>query len=86
MAQYRVLITPDGVYVKKADFFESQGGLTDPWGRDWEPIEADSLIHARQLGIALRRSRFPNSHKQPEELGIRPETVWPEALGEHEAT
>ena len=34
-------------FVKEAEFFESKGGLTEPWGKAWKPIYADSIEHAR---------------------------------------
>lgn len=34
-------------FIKEAAFFEEQGGLTKPWGRNWKPIWADSLEQAR---------------------------------------
>lgn len=81
MARYYVLITESNVGTKDGQFFEEQGGLREPWGKAWEPIEATSLYDARNQGIALRRQRFPNSHRTMGEDGERPERYWPEAAG-----
>jgi len=35
--------------VKDADYFRSQGGLTEEWGQEWIPVRADGLNHARLL-------------------------------------
>lgn len=34
-------------FVKEAQFFEDQGGLTEPWGQNWKPIWANSIEDAR---------------------------------------
>ena len=41
------------VFVKESSFFEKQGGLTEPWGRDWKPLRAHSIDAARRLGEKL---------------------------------
>lgn len=66
--KFRVLINSAGVYVKDAEFFESQGGLTKPWGKKWEEIDAIDLRQARQVAIAMRRQRFPHSHRTQGEI------------------
>jgi hypothetical protein len=38
------------VFVKEGKFFESQGGLTAPWGRAWKKIKATSIEDARTWG------------------------------------
>ena len=79
-ASHYVLIKEAGVYVKEGKFFRSQGGLVQDWGKNWEPIMAESLYDAQYKGIALRRARFPNAGPtlgENESL----ETVWPEAKG-----
>lgn len=35
------------IFVKTKEFFEQQGGLMEPWGKAWQPIEAASLADAR---------------------------------------
>jgi len=41
------------IFVKEANFFRSQGGLTEPWGRRWRPVHASSIEHARQIGDSM---------------------------------
>lgn len=38
------------VFVKGGDFFEKQGGLTDPWGKSWRKVHASSIEDARAIG------------------------------------
>ena len=81
MTTHYVLINEAGVYVKEVNFFKEQGGLTNEWGRKWEPIDAKNLHDARRVGIELRRSRFPTSHRtigEDENMN----TAWPEAIGQ----
>lgn len=48
---YMILVGPSGsVFVKDLKYFRSQGGFKDSWGRNWKPIVADSIEHARELG------------------------------------
>lgn len=37
------------VFVKEAGFFESQGGLTEAWGKAWTKISAESVDDARRI-------------------------------------
>lgn len=55
--RYRVVWNENGetVYVKDADFFEQQGGLTEKWGKRWIEIQANSINDAREKGHELRR-------------------------------
>jgi hypothetical protein len=55
MMEYYVLIKPWAVYVKEAEFFVAQGGLTESWGKGWQKIEAESIADARLKGEVLRR-------------------------------
>jgi len=42
------------VFVKEAEFFKSQGGLTADWGKAWRgPIAAESIHEARMKGYQL---------------------------------
>lgn len=41
------------VFVKEKDFFISQGGDTQEWGKTWKEVEADSIEHARELGCKI---------------------------------
>ena len=75
-----VLVKEFGVYVKDGGFFESEGGLSSDWGRAWERIEARTLHDARRIGIEMRRTRFPNSHRTLGE-GEAMDDAWPEAIG-----
>lgn len=61
MEKFRILVNTAGVYVKGEAFFIDQGGLREPWGKAWEPIEAVDLPTARQAGSAIRRKRFPDA-------------------------
>ena len=48
--KFYILIKPRAVYVKEAEVFKSQGGLTGEWGKQWVEIEAESIEDARQKG------------------------------------
>lgn len=41
------------VFVKDFDFFVSQGGLRDAWGKRWRFIAATSVEHARRVGCQM---------------------------------
>jgi hypothetical protein len=41
------------VFVKEHDFFRSQGGFQEEWGKNWIPLVADSIEDAREKGCAL---------------------------------
>lgn len=76
-----LLVNSAGVYVKVAELFEGQGGLTEEWGKAWEPCVSSSLYGARREGIRRRRERYPNSHVtlgEDEPMCI----AWPEARGQ----
>ncbi len=75
-------ITESSVGTKEASFFIEQGGLRQPWGKHWEPVVAENLYAARNIGIKLRRERFPKCHKTMGEDGEAPESYWPEARGQ----
>lgn len=38
-------------FVKEYDFFVSQGGLTEKWGKSWKIIEAENMDQARMIVI-----------------------------------
>lgn len=50
---------PNSPMIKDADFFKSQGGLTQDWGKNWKPIfDANTIGDARRKfaaehGVAL---------------------------------
>ncbi len=52
---YMVLVsqTSGCVFVKELDFFRSQGGFTQDWGKNWIPIVATSIEEAREHGCSL---------------------------------
>lgn len=50
MSRYYVHFNGAAVFVKEAEFFKSQGGLTEDWGKAWKWLEADGIEHARLLG------------------------------------
>ena len=53
-ATYYVHKNPSGaVFVKGADFFIRQGGLKQPWGETWLPVNAGSIELARTIGDAF---------------------------------
>jgi hypothetical protein len=47
------------VYVKEGEFFRSQGGLEKDWGKNWQPIMAESIEDARRRGHAMVNSNPP---------------------------
>ena len=53
MSAYYVHNNGAAIFVKEAEFFKSQGGLTEPWGKAWHPIVADSIEDARRKGKGL---------------------------------
>lgn len=40
---YIVRNDADSVFVKEGEFFKQQGGLTEPWGRNWTLVHATSI-------------------------------------------
>lgn len=51
-------------FVKAAEFFKSQGGLTAPWGKAWTPIEAESIEHARVMAPLLVGTKLTHKAAQ----------------------
>lgn len=47
MNTYYVLKSYTMFFVKEGTFFVSQGGLTEDWGKDWKPIQAENIEDAR---------------------------------------
>lgn len=41
------------VFVKEKDFFISQGGDKQDWGKDWKEVEAESIEDARKKGCDM---------------------------------
>ncbi len=54
--KFRILVEPWAVYVKTAEFFESQGGVTAEWGKSWREVEAIDIEAARAIGEKERRT------------------------------
>lgn len=52
MNKYYVHFNGAAWFVKEAEFFESQGGLTEAWGKGWKQIYADSIEHGRLKAAA----------------------------------
>lgn len=51
---YYILVEPWAVYVKQADFFVEQGGLTAAWGKKWKKVTATGIDDARAIGEQQR--------------------------------
>jgi hypothetical protein len=69
-APYYVLPREHGSsFVKEGDFFRSQGGLKDDWGKCWIPVCADTIEGARCLAdtmvekqsVRIYNSEAPNA-------------------------
>lgn len=64
-----IMVNAAGVYVKDGDLFVQQGGLKDPWGKNWKEIDADGLNHARMIGEGMRQrgefTKAPEPEPQP---------------------
>lgn len=41
------------VFVKVLDFFRSQGGFVEDWGKAWIPVVATGIENARQIGCHM---------------------------------
>lgn len=54
MNRYYILISNHSVFVKEEQFFIDQGGLVDDWGKNWIPVDAVSIEHARSIGENIR--------------------------------
>lgn len=50
---YYVYYNGHSWFVKTAEFFEQQGGLTEEWGKSWKPIYATTIEHARDKAKIL---------------------------------
>lgn len=42
-------------FVKEAEFFQDQGGLTSEWGKAWKPVVALSIEDARKMSEEMHR-------------------------------
>lgn len=62
MDSYYVSCSGAAVFVKEAEFFKSQGGLTESWGKNWKgPISAGSIHDARMKGAELFKFRMSSA-------------------------
>lgn len=52
----------NALFVKVADFFVSQGGLTEPWGKAWKPVVATSIGHARRQAAKIFQVELSSIH------------------------
>jgi len=43
----------NALFVKEAEFFKSQGGLTEEWGQHWQPVIATSIGAARRQAAVM---------------------------------
>jgi NTP pyrophosphatase (non-canonical NTP hydrolase) len=48
------------VFVKEREFFVSQGGDREPWGRSWREVEAESIEDARRKGCEMLPGAKPH--------------------------
>ena len=52
MNKYAILVAASGsTFVKEYDFFVSQGGTTQEWGKNWKIVETESIEAARLIAI-----------------------------------
>lgn len=59
------------VFVKELEFFRSQGGFREDWGRNWVPIIANSIEDARKKGCDLPDAR-PYHQQAPSDYRTMP--------------
>lgn len=54
MPRYMVLVPASGSpFVKEREFFEEQGGFRNDWGKNWRPLDAESIEDARVKAAKL---------------------------------
>lgn len=53
MDTYYVLPRGTNTMVKGGEFFKTQGGLIEAWGKHWRPVLAASIEEARVIGSKL---------------------------------
>ena len=61
MSTYAILCVEHSgsVFVKDFDFFVSQGGLRESWGKRWRFVAANSVEHARRIGCRILMGARP---------------------------
>lgn len=50
------------LFVKEAEFFQSQGGLREDWGKTWRPVVAKSIGDARRQAAKMFGVRLSHIH------------------------
>ncbi len=45
------------VFVKEYSFFQEQGGMSEPWGKNWVEVMAMDIEDARRKGCLMRGAR-----------------------------
>lgn len=50
-------------FVKESDFFKSQGGLKEEWGKRWFPIMAETIEDARLYAVREYRRIYGQTKK-----------------------
>jgi len=50
----------NALFVKEGEFFKSQGGLKEPWGKSWIPVIAATIGDARRQAAQI--FKVPLSH------------------------
>jgi len=75
---FMVLVTESSgsVSVKTLDFFRSQRGFTEEWGRNWRPVMAISIESARYIGCRLYRDVARPFDRQAYAELSREDVVW----------
>lgn len=61
--KYYVHYSGVSVFVKDYELFEDQGGLREPWGKNWKPLIANSIEEARELGYELFEVERSNAQR-----------------------
>lgn len=77
-----ILSNGAAIFVKTAEFFAAQGGLTEDWGRAWRPVVAGNIEDARALGDlmfpeTLTGARPLSATAQPQPHEIAPDRLIP---------
>jgi hypothetical protein len=57
---YMAVVGPTGaVFVKDLDFFHSQGGFRQSWGKTWQPVIGTSVESARERACQVLPGASP---------------------------
>ena len=60
---YVINTTGQTLFVKVAEFFKEQGGLTQDWGKNWKPVVATSVGDARRQAAKIYGVEISPIHK-----------------------